>query len=120
MNSPLSTWTLDCEIVLSRVINAARELVFSAAMSGRGSLMPCSKSCMEAMEAVAAAHTVIAIQAAGEGRGDHPWVKPKLVGEVKFTEWTSGGEMRHPAFLGLREDKKPKDVVLEKEERRSK
>ncbi len=44
------------------------------------------------------------------------WVKPKLVGEVKFTEWTSAGEMRHPAFLGLREDKKPMDVALEKEE----
>jgi bifunctional non-homologous end joining protein LigD len=48
------------------------------------------------------------------------WVKPKLVAEVKFTEWTAGGEMRHPAFLGLREDKKPVDVVLEKEEHRSK
>jgi bifunctional non-homologous end joining protein LigD len=46
------------------------------------------------------------------------WVKPKLVAEVKFTEWTSDGEMRHPAFLGLREDKKPTDVVLEKEARR--
>jgi bifunctional non-homologous end joining protein LigD len=45
------------------------------------------------------------------------WVKPKLVGEVKFTEWTDAGEMRHPAFLGLREDKKPTDVVLEKEAR---
>ena len=44
------------------------------------------------------------------------WIKPKLVAEVKFTEWTSAGEMRHPAFLGLREDKKPMDVVLEKEE----
>jgi bifunctional non-homologous end joining protein LigD len=43
------------------------------------------------------------------------WVKPLLVAEVKFTEWTAAGEMRHPAFLGLREDKKPKDVVLEKE-----
>src|SRR5207237_9489708 len=30
------------------------------------------------------------------------WVKPKLVAEVKFTEWTSAGEMRHPVFLGLR------------------
>jgi bifunctional non-homologous end joining protein LigD len=38
------------------------------------------------------------------------WVKPKLFGEVKFTEWTVGGEMRHPAFLGLREDKKAKDL----------
>jgi bifunctional non-homologous end joining protein LigD len=41
------------------------------------------------------------------------WVKPKLVGEVSFTEWTSAGEMRHPAFVGLREDKKPKDVARE-------
>jgi len=38
------------------------------------------------------------------------WLIPKLVGEVKFTEWTSGGEMRHPAFLGLRTDKKVIDV----------
>jgi bifunctional non-homologous end joining protein LigD len=43
------------------------------------------------------------------------WLKPRLVAEVKFTECTAAGEMRHPAFLGLREDKKPKDVVLEKE-----
>jgi bifunctional non-homologous end joining protein LigD len=41
------------------------------------------------------------------------WVKPKLVGEVKFTEWTSKGEMRHPVFLGLRTDKKAEDVVKE-------
>lgn len=41
------------------------------------------------------------------------WVKPKLVGEVKFTEWTSGGEMRHPAFIGLREDKRAEEVVRE-------
>jgi len=45
------------------------------------------------------------------------WVKPKLVAEVKFSEWTDAGEMRHPAFLGLRADKRPADVVLEKEAR---
>ena len=38
---------------------------------------------------------------------------PKLVGEVKFTEWTSEFEMRHPAFLGLRTDKKAIDVIRE-------
>ena len=38
---------------------------------------------------------------------------PKLVGEVKFTEWTSEGEMRHPAFLGLRKDKNAFDVIRE-------
>jgi bifunctional non-homologous end joining protein LigD len=41
------------------------------------------------------------------------WLVPKLVGEVKFTEWTSDGEMRHPVFLGLRTDKKATDVVRE-------
>ena len=45
------------------------------------------------------------------------WVKPKLVAEVKFTEWTEAGEMRHPAYLGLREDKRAEDVVEEKERR---
>jgi len=41
------------------------------------------------------------------------WLVPKLVGEVKFTEWTRDGEMRHPAFLGLRADKKALDVTRE-------
>ena len=41
------------------------------------------------------------------------WLLPKLVGEVKFTEWTSESEMRHPAFLGLRTDKKALDVIRE-------
>ena len=37
------------------------------------------------------------------------WVKPELVGEVAFTEWTSDGRMRHPSFQGLREDKPARD-----------
>jgi bifunctional non-homologous end joining protein LigD len=41
------------------------------------------------------------------------WVKPKLVAEVKFTEWTEAGEMRHPVFLGRRTDKKATEVVRE-------
>lgn len=41
------------------------------------------------------------------------WVKPKLVAEVKFTEWTEAGEMRHPVFLGLRTDKKATEVTRE-------
>lgn len=46
------------------------------------------------------------------------WVKPQLVAEVKFTEWTSSGEMRHPVYLGLRGDKQAKDVILEREKPR--
>jgi DNA ligase D-like protein (predicted ligase) len=41
------------------------------------------------------------------------WVTPELVGEVKFTEWTQDGKLRHPSFLGLRRDKDPQDVVRE-------
>jgi len=47
------------------------------------------------------------------GRNAH-WVKPQLVGEVAFTEWTGDGKIRHPAFKGLRADKKPKDVKRER------
>jgi bifunctional non-homologous end joining protein LigD len=45
-------------------------------------------------------------------RGVH-WVKPKLVAQIAFTEWTAGGKLRHPRFLGLRDDKRPEDVVRE-------
>lgn len=41
------------------------------------------------------------------------WVKPKLICEVKFAEWTKGGLMRQPVFLGLREDKVTKEVIKE-------
>jgi len=42
------------------------------------------------------------------------WVKPSLLCEVSFTEWTADGHIRHPSFQGLREDKKPQEVVKEK------
>jgi bifunctional non-homologous end joining protein LigD len=41
------------------------------------------------------------------------WVKPKLICEVKFSEWTESGHMRQPIFLGLRVDKDPKEVKRE-------
>ena len=41
------------------------------------------------------------------------WVQPTLVAQVKFTEWTADGNLRHPVYLGLRNDKKPEDVVRE-------
>lgn len=45
-------------------------------------------------------------------KGAH-WVRPELVGEVAFSEWTRDGRLRHPSFLGLREDKSPTEVVRE-------
>jgi hypothetical protein len=46
------------------------------------------------------------------------WVRPSLVAEVKFAEWTSKGELRQPVYLGLRSDKHAKDVVRERERSR--
>jgi bifunctional non-homologous end joining protein LigD len=42
------------------------------------------------------------------------WITPSLMAEVKFAEWTSKGELRQPVYLGLRTDKKAKDVVRER------
>ncbi len=41
------------------------------------------------------------------------WVEPKLVAQIGFTEWTRDGRLRHPRFLGLRDDKVASDVVRE-------
>jgi len=44
---------------------------------------------------------------------DVHWVRPELVAQIGFTEWTGDGRLRHPRYLGLREDKAPTDVVRE-------
>src|SRR5690606_6176412 len=49
-----------------------------------------------------------------KGRIPH-WMKPELVCEVKFLEWTKAGSMRHPSYKGLRIDKNPEDVVPQEE-----
>ncbi|HVD60901.1 MAG TPA: non-homologous end-joining DNA ligase [Gemmatimonadaceae bacterium] len=48
------------------------------------------------------------------GRNAH-WVKPRLVAEVEFTEWTDDGRVRHPSLQGFRTDKRPRDVHRERE-----
>ena len=45
-------------------------------------------------------------------RGTH-WVQPELVVQIGFAEWTNDGRLRQPRFLGLRDDKRPADVVRE-------
>lgn len=49
-------------------------------------------------------------------KGQH-LVRPKLVAQVAFSEWTRDGKLRHPRFLGLRTDKPPKEVVRERPSR---
>jgi DNA ligase D-like protein (predicted ligase) len=45
-------------------------------------------------------------------RGIH-WVKPKLVAQIRFAEWTRDDKLRHPRFIGLRDDKRPEEVIRE-------
>jgi bifunctional non-homologous end joining protein LigD len=47
-----------------------------------------------------------------EARGVH-WLKPKLVAEVKFAQWTGAGSIRHASFVGLRSDKPPQEIRRE-------
>jgi bifunctional non-homologous end joining protein LigD len=44
-------------------------------------------------------------------RGDVQWVEPQLVAQVRFGEWTHDGHLRHPAYLGIREDKSAAEVT---------
>jgi DNA ligase D-like protein (predicted ligase) len=46
-------------------------------------------------------------------KGVH-WVRPKLVAQVGFGEWTPDGKLRHPRYIGLRDDKRPEQVVRER------
>jgi bifunctional non-homologous end joining protein LigD len=51
-------------------------------------------------------------KAVGLPRAAH-WVRPQLVVQVGFIEWTENGKLRHPRLLGIRIDKDPRDVVKE-------
>jgi bifunctional non-homologous end joining protein LigD len=67
------------------------------------------------LDAIGQATMPFAVKPKDPGLRDAHWAKPKLVGEVEFTEWTADGSIRHPSFKGLRADKKATDVVREKE-----
>jgi bifunctional non-homologous end joining protein LigD len=49
-------------------------------------------------------------------KGTH-WIEPRLVGQFAFTEWTRDGRLRHPRYLGLRNDKRAEEVVRERPQR---
>ena len=51
--------------------------------------------------------------AAGLPRTGVHWVRPQLVAQIGFSEWTTAGQLRHPRYLGLRDDKDPASVVRE-------
>jgi bifunctional non-homologous end joining protein LigD len=45
-------------------------------------------------------------------KGTH-WIEPELVGQFAFSEWTRDGRLRHPRYLGLRDDKRAREVIRE-------
>jgi len=47
------------------------------------------------------------------------WTRPELVAQIKFTEWTTDNKLRHPVYLGLRDDKRPTEVHREEAGERS-
>lgn len=47
---------------------------------------------------------------------DAIWVKPRLVAQLAYAEWTADGKLRQPAFLGLRTDKKPEECTWDRRE----
>ena len=56
-----------------------------------------------------------AVFAAGDlPRSAVHWVEPRLVAQIGFSEWTTAGQLRHPRYLGLRDDKDPAEVVRER------
>jgi bifunctional non-homologous end joining protein LigD len=57
--------------------------------------------------------TPFATEVPQEHRRSAVWVEPELVAEVAFTEWTSAGRLRAPAYKGLRDDRDPAEVVRE-------
>jgi bifunctional non-homologous end joining protein LigD len=54
-----------------------------------------------------------AISVRGCASAGATWAEPELVAQVGFSEWTRAGRLRHPRFLGLREDKSAREVVRE-------
>jgi len=64
------------------------------------------------LRALARAHAPFADAASIRERGAS-WVEPELVAQVGFTEWTRAGRLRHPRFLGLRDDRSAREVVRE-------
>jgi len=57
------------------------------------------------------------VKGIGLPRKNVHWVEPVLVAQIAFSEWTADNKLRHPSFLGLREDKNPWEVIREEADR---
>ncbi len=85
-----------------------------AGRTGTGFTQKTHRMMRERLEAIQSETSPFANVPAGMSRGVH-WVKPKLVAQVAFANWTTDNLVRQAAFKGLREDKPPKSVEREEE-----
>ena len=85
-----------------------------SAKSGPASAPPPANELLHDLRALATAvdSPFVSALPAGEAAKAH-FVRPELVGEVEFGEWTAAGRLRHPTWRGLRPDKAPHEVVVE-------
>jgi bifunctional non-homologous end joining protein LigD len=84
---------------------------------GTGFSMKVQHDLRARLDSLAADKPAVAVPRA-EARGAH-WVKPQLVAEIAFAEFTADNVVRHASFLGLRGDKKAAEVVAERSRSRS-
>ena len=68
----------------------------------------------ERLEALARETTPFDERPKAPGLKDARWSEPRLVAEIELSEWTRAGHVRHPSFVGLRDDKAPAEVVRER------
>lgn len=68
---------------------------------------------LKRLEPLAAAKSPFAVESPRKTREVH-WVEPVLVAQAEFQEWTASGMIRHASFVGLRDDKDPREVVRER------
>jgi bifunctional non-homologous end joining protein LigD len=92
-------------------VNGPEGLVYAGKV-GTGFNQATLHELRERFDKIAASEAPVKVPRA-EARGAQ-WLKPQLVAEVAFTEFTAENVVRHGSFIGLREDKKPGDVVVEK------
>jgi bifunctional non-homologous end joining protein LigD len=93
----------------------ARELTFAGKVgTGKGFGQKFWRELREALERLEQKSCPFVPRPAGWlGKHAH-WVRPELVVEVVFTEWTEGGHIRHPSLVGFRRDKRAREVVRER------
>ncbi len=93
--------------------NPSGELIYSGKV-GTGFSARSEQDLRERLKAREQAKKAFDTAVKDEHKSITHWVKPELVAEVKFSNWTDAGQLRQPVFQGLRDDKPAREVILER------